>query len=117
MHGSVLPEQDQRNAVARFLDARDMKAEALHIATDPDYRFDLAGARRAAPSLPTQPPLPCILWRPRGSHHGTWEPLLANVLLGVLARYIVDTCLLPWCRDDGRPGGGHPVFNEGLFCD
>ena len=34
--------QEQRNAVARFLDARDMKQEALEIATDPDYRFDLA---------------------------------------------------------------------------
>ena len=41
------PEQDQLNAVARFLDARDMKAEALQIATDPDYRFDLAGMRTA----------------------------------------------------------------------
>ena len=28
--------------MARFLDARDMKQEALEIATDPDYRFDLA---------------------------------------------------------------------------
>lgn len=35
-------QQEQRNAVARFLDARDMKREALQIATDPDYRFDLA---------------------------------------------------------------------------
>jgi coatomer subunit beta' len=34
--------QEQRNAVARFLDARDMKREALEIATDADYRFDLA---------------------------------------------------------------------------
>ena len=34
--------QEQRNAVARFLDAREMKQEALDIATDPDYRFDLA---------------------------------------------------------------------------
>lgn len=34
--------QEQRNAVARFLDAREMKEEALEIATDPDYRFDLA---------------------------------------------------------------------------
>ena len=36
------PVQEQRNAVARFLDAREMKQEALEIATDPDYRFDLA---------------------------------------------------------------------------
>lgn len=42
------PDQDQLNAVARFLDARDMKAEALQIATDPDYRFDLAGAQPAS---------------------------------------------------------------------
>ena len=28
--------------MARFLDARDMKQEALEIATDPDYCFDLA---------------------------------------------------------------------------
>ncbi len=34
--------QEQRNAVARFLEARDMKREALEIATDADYRFDLA---------------------------------------------------------------------------
>ena len=34
--------QEQRDAVARFLDARDMKREALEIATDPDYCFDLA---------------------------------------------------------------------------
>lgn len=34
--------QEQRNAVARFLEARDMKREALDIATDADYRFDLA---------------------------------------------------------------------------
>ena len=34
--------QEQRNAVAKFLDARDMKQEALETATDPDYRFDLA---------------------------------------------------------------------------
>ena len=40
--GSCLLLQEQRNAVARFLDARDMKQEALEIATDPDYRFDLA---------------------------------------------------------------------------
>jgi coatomer subunit beta' len=34
--------QEQRNAVARFLEGREMKREALEIATDPDYRFDLA---------------------------------------------------------------------------
>ena len=51
---TALPEQDQRNAVARFLDARDMKAEALEIAIDPDYRFDLAGAIWLIPSVPDQ---------------------------------------------------------------
>ncbi|EIE20843.1 coatomer protein complex, beta prime [Coccomyxa subellipsoidea C-169] len=40
----ILPQipQEQRNAVARFLEGREMKREALKIATDPDYRFDLA---------------------------------------------------------------------------
>ncbi len=49
----VLPQipAEQRNAVARFLDARDMKAEALAIATDADYRFELAGARTPANPL------------------------------------------------------------------
>lgn len=34
--------QDQLNGVARFLDGRGMTEEALEIATDPDYRFELA---------------------------------------------------------------------------
>ena len=34
--------QEQRNSVARFLEVREMKREALEIATDPDYRVDLA---------------------------------------------------------------------------
>ena len=34
--------QEQRNAVARFLEGRGLAAEALEVATDPDYRFELA---------------------------------------------------------------------------
>lgn len=33
---------DQRNRVARFLESQGDKAEAFNLATDPDYRFDLA---------------------------------------------------------------------------
>ncbi|KAJ3115645.1 Coatomer subunit beta' [Phlyctochytrium bullatum] len=40
----VLPSipADQRNRVARFLEAQNMKEQALEVATDPDHRFDLA---------------------------------------------------------------------------
>ena len=34
--------QEQRNAVARFLEGRGLAAEALEVATDADYRFELA---------------------------------------------------------------------------
>lgn len=34
--------QDQMNSVARFLDARGRTQDALEVATDPDYRFELA---------------------------------------------------------------------------
>ena len=34
--------QDQLNNVARFLEGRGMTEEALEIATDADYRFELA---------------------------------------------------------------------------
>ena len=34
--------KDQYNSVAKFLEARGQVAEALKIATDPDYKFDLA---------------------------------------------------------------------------
>ncbi len=34
--------QDQLNSVARFLDARGRTADALEVATDPDYKFELA---------------------------------------------------------------------------
>jgi len=34
--------QDQYNNVARFLEGRGLVSEALYIATDPDYRFELA---------------------------------------------------------------------------
>ena len=34
--------QEQRNAVARFLEGRGLAAEALAVATDADYRFELA---------------------------------------------------------------------------
>ena len=34
--------QDQHNNVARFLEGRGLVSEALYIATDPDYRFELA---------------------------------------------------------------------------
>ena len=34
--------QDQLNSVARFLDARGRSADALEVATDPDYKFELA---------------------------------------------------------------------------
>lgn len=34
--------QDQMNSVARFLDARGRPQDALEVATDPDYRFELA---------------------------------------------------------------------------
>ncbi|KAL3136098.1 hypothetical protein ABBQ32_007120 [Trebouxia sp. C0010 RCD-2024] len=37
----TIPE-DQMNSVARFLDARGRSADALEVATDPDYRFELA---------------------------------------------------------------------------
>ncbi|CAD7700543.1 unnamed protein product, partial [Ostreobium quekettii] len=37
----TLPE-DQLNNVAKFLESRDLVKEALEVATDPDYRFDLA---------------------------------------------------------------------------
>lgn len=30
------------SSVARFLESRNMVAEALEVATDPDYRFELA---------------------------------------------------------------------------
>ncbi|WWD16221.1 hypothetical protein CI109_100647 [Kwoniella shandongensis] len=33
---------DQRNRVARFLEAHDLKELALNVSTDPDHRFDLA---------------------------------------------------------------------------
>ncbi|KDQ15522.1 hypothetical protein BOTBODRAFT_158406 [Botryobasidium botryosum FD-172 SS1] len=33
---------EQRNKVARFLEAQDMKELALEVSTDPDHRFDLA---------------------------------------------------------------------------
>eukprot|EP00960_Hanusia_phi_P059777 764285-Hanusia_phi.AAC.1 len=41
---SILPSipSDHRNKVARFLEAQGLKEEALQIATDPDYRFELA---------------------------------------------------------------------------
>ncbi|KAG2452965.1 hypothetical protein HYH02_002302 [Chlamydomonas schloesseri] len=40
----LLPQipKDQYNAVARFLEAKGMVSTALTVATDPDYRFDLA---------------------------------------------------------------------------
>ncbi|GMH35365.1 hypothetical protein BSKO_03233 [Bryopsis sp. KO-2023] len=38
---SSIPE-DQMNTVARFLESRDLVREALEVATDPDYRFELA---------------------------------------------------------------------------
>ena len=40
----LLPQipKDQHNAVARFLEAKGMVGTALAVATDPDYRFDLA---------------------------------------------------------------------------
>ncbi|CAE6490017.1 unnamed protein product [Rhizoctonia solani] len=34
--------QDQRNKVARFLEAQDLKELALQVSTDPDHKFDLA---------------------------------------------------------------------------
>ena len=34
--------QEQMNSVARFLDARGRTEDALEVATDPDYRFELA---------------------------------------------------------------------------
>ena len=34
--------QEQRNAVARFLEGRGLASEALEVATDADYRFELA---------------------------------------------------------------------------
>lgn len=34
--------KDQLNSVARFLDARGRSADALEVATDPDYKFELA---------------------------------------------------------------------------
>lgn len=34
--------QDQMNSVARFLEGRGRTADALEVATDPDYRFELA---------------------------------------------------------------------------
>lgn len=34
--------QDQLNNVAKFLEGRGLVAEALAVATDPDYRFELA---------------------------------------------------------------------------
>ncbi|DBB15486.1 TPA: hypothetical protein ACH3X3_003709 [Trebouxia sp. C0006] len=34
--------KDQLNSVARFLDARGRTADALEVATDPDYKFELA---------------------------------------------------------------------------
>lgn len=34
--------QDQYNGVARFLEAKGLVKEALDIATDPDFKFDLA---------------------------------------------------------------------------
>lgn len=34
--------EDQMNTVARFLESRDMVQEALDVATDPDYKFELA---------------------------------------------------------------------------
>ena len=38
----LLVVQDQMNSVARFLEARGRTADALDVATDPDYRFELA---------------------------------------------------------------------------
>jgi coatomer subunit beta' len=38
---SICP-QDQLNNVAKFLEARGLVSEALAVATDPDYRFELA---------------------------------------------------------------------------
>lgn len=37
----VIP-KEQLNSVARFLETRGMLSEALEIAVDPDYKFDLA---------------------------------------------------------------------------
>ncbi|CAE6422374.1 unnamed protein product [Rhizoctonia solani] len=34
--------QDQRNKIARFLEAQDLKELALQVSTDPDHKFDLA---------------------------------------------------------------------------
>jgi Coatomer WD associated region len=34
--------QDQLNNVAKFLEARGLPEQALSVATDPDYRFELA---------------------------------------------------------------------------
>jgi coatomer subunit beta' len=41
---SILPSipADHRNKLARFLETQDLKEEALQMATDPDYRFELA---------------------------------------------------------------------------
>ena len=45
LHGQTLScvvVQDQLNSVARFLDARGHTTNALEVATDPDYKFELA---------------------------------------------------------------------------
>jgi coatomer subunit beta' len=34
--------EDQHNSVARFLESRGLTADALRVATDPDYKFELA---------------------------------------------------------------------------
>ncbi|EJU06310.1 coatomer beta' subunit [Dacryopinax primogenitus] len=44
MAAEILPTipADQKNKIARFLEANDMKELALEVSTDPDHRFDLA---------------------------------------------------------------------------
>ena len=41
----MLRPQDQLNNVAKFLEARGLPDQALAVATDPDYRFELAVRR------------------------------------------------------------------------
>ena len=53
--------RDQHNSVARFLESRGLVADALRIATDPDYKFELAvqlgelGAFLPAPNRKSSP--------------------------------------------------------------